>query len=76
MTNRIDQLEKSGWVARVQSEHDKRSWQVGLTPTGKALIDEAVEEHVKTLHKLTSVVSKKEVKTLNSILVKMLLHFE
>src|SRR5688572_30503033 len=39
MTNRIDQLEKAGLVARVQSEDDKRSFRVGLTAKGRALID-------------------------------------
>jgi DNA-binding MarR family transcriptional regulator len=76
MTNRIDQLEAAGLVARVQSEHDKRRFRVGLTAKGRALIDKAAGEHVKTLHRLTKMLSKEEAKTLNSILRKMLLSFE
>ncbi len=76
MTNRIDQLEIARLVARVQSQQDKRSFRVGLTAKGLALIDKAVEEHVKTLHRLTSTISKKEINTLNSILRKMLSSFE
>src|SRR3954470_5938087 len=64
MTNRIDQLEKAGLVIRTQKEHDKRSFEVALTPKGLALIDKAVEKHVKTLHRLTGGISRQELSTL------------
>lgn len=76
MTNRIDQLEKAGLVSRVQSEDDKRSFSIGLTKKGRALIDKALGEHVDTLHRLTGMLSKKEEKQLNALLQKMLLSFE
>jgi DNA-binding MarR family transcriptional regulator len=76
MTNRIDQLENTGLVARVQSQNDKRSFRVGLTAKGRTLIDKAAREHVKTLHRLTQMLSKEEAKVLSSILRKMLLSFE
>lgn len=76
MTNRIDQLEKEGLVAREQSDQDKRSVRIGLTLKGRALIDKALAEHVKTLDRLTGVLSKRERNTLNSLLRKMLLEFE
>lgn len=76
MTNRIDQLEKVGWVAREQMAHDKRSYRIGLTPKGRAVIDKALNEHVQTLHRLTSALSKNEQKTLNALLRKALLGFE
>lgn len=76
MTNRIDQLEKAGLVVRTQREQDKRSFEIALTAKGRALIDKAVEEHVKTLQRLTGGISPKELKTLNSILRKVLLNME
>jgi DNA-binding MarR family transcriptional regulator len=76
MTHRIDQLEKAGWVTRTQKEQDKRSFEVALTPKGRALIDKAIEAHVKTLHRLTSGISQKELNTANGVLRKMLLNFE
>lgn len=76
MTNRIDQLEKNGLVVRAQSGPDRRSFQVKLTAKGRTLIDGVMAEHVKTLQALTSAVSKSELKVLNGLLQKMLLHFE
>lgn len=76
MTNRIDQLEKAALVTRVQSEEDKRSFLIRLTPKGRALIDKAMEAHVNTLNRLTHMLSKKEQAALNRLLRKMLLSFE
>jgi DNA-binding MarR family transcriptional regulator len=76
MTNRIDQLAKAGLVVRAQNDRDKRSVHICLTAKGRALIDDAVEAHVKTLHRLTKALSKKELKMLNDLLRKMLLDFE
>ena len=76
MTNRIDQLEKVGLVRRIQSEDDKRSFSIELTAKGLGVIDKAVTQHVKNLHRLTGILSKKEEAALNKILLKMLVHFE
>jgi DNA-binding MarR family transcriptional regulator len=76
ITNRIDQLERVGLVVRAPSREDKRSLKVGLTAKGRALIDKAVEEHVETLHRLTTLISEKEIKTLNSLLRKLLVKLE
>jgi DNA-binding MarR family transcriptional regulator len=76
MTNRIDQLEKAGWVRRTQKEQDKRRFQIALTPQGRALIDRALAEHVKTLRRLTDGIAPKELTTLNGLLGKMLLNLE
>ncbi|MEJ2336871.1 MAG: MarR family transcriptional regulator [Gemmatimonadales bacterium] len=42
MTNRIDRLEKAGFVERVRSEVDRRSVLVRLTPAGQKKIDKAL----------------------------------
>ena len=68
MTNRIDQLEKDGLVARVQNPSDKRSVLIKLTEKGHRIIDEAVTEHVKTQTRLVSVIADGERAKLNALL--------
>ncbi len=53
MTNRIDQLVKGGLVERVPNPQDGRSVHIALTKKGKRVIDRAIEDHVKNLHRLT-----------------------
>lgn len=54
MTNRIDQLVKGGLVERVPNPDDGRSVHIALTKQGKRVIDRAIEDHVRNLHRLTS----------------------
>lgn len=54
MTNRIDQLEKSGLVERVHNPDDRRSVLIALTETGFSTVEAAVTAHVENLHRLTS----------------------
>ena len=53
MTNRLDRLEADGLVKREVNPADSRSFLVGLTEEGFALIDQAVSSHVKTQARLT-----------------------
>lgn len=55
MTNRIDQLVRSGMVERIRNGEDKRSVLVGLTPKGRMVIDAAVTDHVATQARLVAV---------------------
>lgn len=41
MTNRLDRLERAGWVARRPDPGDRRGTLVRLTPDGLRLVDEA-----------------------------------
>lgn len=41
MTNRLDRLEKAGWIQRQADPGDRRGVVVGLTETGRELIDRA-----------------------------------
>jgi DNA-binding MarR family transcriptional regulator len=68
MTNRIDQLEKEGLVARVKNPKDKRSVLVKLTPKGQTLIDAAVTDHVATQARLVSKLTQAEQSELNLLL--------
>lgn len=73
LTNRIDQLEKSGFVTREGNEQDKRSVIVSLTRKGLAVIDEAVTAHVETQTRLTGGLTPTEHKSLNQLLRRFLL---
>lgn len=76
MTNRIDQLEKTGMVERVRNPGDGRSVLVGLTPKGLTLVDEAVTAHVENQHRLVETLSAAERQELDALLRKLLAAFE
>jgi DNA-binding MarR family transcriptional regulator len=76
MTNRIDQLEKAGFVERSHNPDDRRSVIISLTEKGFAVIDAAVTEHVATQARLTSGLSKEDSAALNALLTKYLAVFE
>lgn len=76
MTNPIDQLEKAGYVERVQNAADGRSFLISLTDTGFAVIDAAVTAHVRTQEELVSGLTKDERRELNALLKTFLTDFE
>jgi len=76
MTNRIDQLSKSGLVERVKNPDDARSVIISLTQQGFAIIDAAVTDHVATQDRLTSVFTADEQESINLLLKKFLHSFE
>lgn len=76
MTNRIDQLTKSGLVERIQNPNDRRSVVVSLTAQGFEVIDAALKSHVTTQNKLTSGLSEAESKKLDALLRKFLVSLE
>jgi DNA-binding MarR family transcriptional regulator len=76
MTNRLDKLESKDLIARVHSTEDRRSVSVGLTKKGLAIIDEAIEVHVKIQHKLVANLSDTELPELNQLFKTWLAGFE
>lgn len=72
MTNRIDQLEKDGFVERVPNSEDKRSVLVQLTKSGIRKIDAAVTDHVVVQKRLVEGLSELDRSELNTILDKCL----
>ncbi|MBG2874907.1 MarR family transcriptional regulator [Proteus alimentorum] len=68
MTNRIDQLEKAGWVIRKVNPEDGRGFLVSLTPEGLKLINQVIESHVENQKRLVSGLSQQEQQTLNQLL--------
>jgi len=76
MTNRIDQLEKTGLIERIKNPDDGRSVLIKLTDKGLQVIEAAVTDHVKTLNKLTSNLSGDDFQALDTLLAKFLRDFE
>lgn len=68
MTNRIDQLVKSKLVKRNANPEDARGCLVSLSQKGHILIDQVIQEHVKTQKRLTSTIPEKDQKVINGIL--------
>ncbi|BCP53896.1 transcriptional regulator [Kaistia sp. 32K] len=72
LTNRIDQLEKAGLVARAPSAGDRRVVIISLTERGFATIEATVTAHVATQKRLVSVLSDEERARLDGELRKFL----
>ncbi|WP_170763509.1 MarR family winged helix-turn-helix transcriptional regulator [Ruegeria lacuscaerulensis] len=68
MTNRVDQLVKSGLVERVQNPEDGRGFLIRLTDSGFSTIDAAVTDHVQTQHRLMGGLSTEQRRQLNLLL--------
>lgn len=52
ITQRLDRLEERGLVTRTPSDSDGRGVHVALTDAGRALIDQALPDHVRTEERL------------------------
>lgn len=76
MTNRIEQLQKAGFITRQRSQTDKRSYLISLTPKGLSTINQAVEKHVITQKRLIDTLSKDDYQQFDTLLKKMLVPFE
>ncbi|WFS00927.1 MarR family winged helix-turn-helix transcriptional regulator [Rhizobium tumorigenes] len=76
MTNRIDQLEKQGLVARLSNPQDGRSVLIGLTDKGLSVIEDAVTAHVAKQQRITACLSAEEFAALDGLLARYLAHFE
>lgn len=76
MTNRIDTLEKKGYVKRMRSDQDRRIVTVTLTSNGLKLISKMIYSHVQTEEQLLSSLSPKEQQQFDHLLQKLLHAYE
>lgn len=76
MTNRLDQLEKAGLVARTHNPEDRRSVIIALTDKGRTVVDEAVTAHVANQHRLVETLLPDEREQLDGLLRTFLRRFE
>ena len=75
MTNRLDRLEKAGWITRQHSAEDRRSVRVSLTAEGRALIDDLMPEHLDGQDSILAALSPDEQDQLALLLKKALTAF-
>lgn len=68
MTNRIDQLVKTGLVERIPNPDDKRGFLIRLSKAGFSTIEKAVSDHVETQHRLLRGLSPTQRDELNGLL--------
>ncbi len=76
MTNRIDQLERRGWVERLPDPEDRRGVLVALTSQGREVIDAAIAAHVANEARLIAPLTPQERRTLARLLRKLLVALE
>jgi DNA-binding MarR family transcriptional regulator len=76
ITNRIDGVERKGWVERRPDTVDRRVTIVRLTPAGKAVIDKALDIHFRELAKLLGGLTRADRDDLGGLLGKLLATFE
>jgi DNA-binding MarR family transcriptional regulator len=72
MTNRIDRLEKVGFVTRKPNPADKRGTLVALTKQGLALIDRVIDAHVTNQQAIVNGLTAREQSQLSALLAKLL----
>ena len=76
MTNRLDRLEKSGFVRRLPDPNDRRGVLVELTDAGAEVLETAIQVQAKREIELLDVLSAREKKDLNVLLRKLMISFE
>lgn len=60
MTNRIDRLEKRGFVRRIKSPTDGRQVLVSLTPKGRQKVDAALIDHTENELRMLAALDRKQ----------------
>ena len=68
MTNRIDRLERRGFVERMKNPDDLRQVLVTLTPEGMRTVDAALVDHAENEKTIVSVLSAKQQEKLIKLL--------
>ena len=76
ITGRLDSMEKKGWVKRVPGKGDRRRVEVEMTRAGVKIWREAMDLRGHAEDELATVLTRKELATLNRLLKKMTLQIE
>lgn len=76
MTNRIDRLEEAGLVMRQPSPEDRRGLLVGLTASGKRLVDAVTTDMAKAEHDLLTALEPEEQDQLASLMKTILVSLD
>src|SRR6185436_11042518 len=76
ITGRLDSMEKKGWVKRVPGKGDRRRVEVEMTRAGVKVWREAMDLRGHAEDELATLLTRKELATLNRLLKKMTLQIE
>lgn len=76
VSQRLDKLERAGYISRQVDKSDRRRVEVRLTPAGAELVDSVVADVMEHETKLLSRLSPAEQETLIGLLRKLLAEFE
>lgn len=71
VTNRIDRLERRGYVERVKADGDQRFVRVRLTPAGRMAMDAALPAHLANEEQLLAELTPAERRQLERLLRKL-----
>ncbi|WCB92571.1 hypothetical protein DSM104299_01267 [Baekduia alba] len=74
LTNRLDRLERKGFIRRVPHPSDRRSTQVELTPAAVQALDVAIHRHVANEQEMLAGLNDREQAQLDRLLRKLLQH--
>ncbi len=72
MTDRLDRLERAGFVLRRPDPSDRRGKLIVLTEPGKRLIDETIGRRVANEERLLLSLTEAEQETLSALLKKLI----
>lgn len=76
MTNRIDRLEKAGFVERRKNPDDRRGVIVALTNDGFDKITQLIPQHVENEQRILAAMTSDELQLLNNLTEKLLASLE
>ncbi|RMI29696.1 MarR family winged helix-turn-helix transcriptional regulator [Nocardia stercoris] len=74
MTNRLDRLEKRGYIRRIPNPEDRRGILVELTDVARELTDTALEQHVGNQREMLAVLSVADRRELTRLLNTLIDH--
>jgi DNA-binding MarR family transcriptional regulator len=72
MTGKLDRLEEQGLIQRRPDPQDRRATRLGITETGRALIDEAFDPSLRVYESMVDGFAPNELKRLDALLEKLL----
>jgi DNA-binding MarR family transcriptional regulator len=72
MTGKLDRLERQGLIQRSPDPEDRRAIRLGITDSGRALIDEAFTTSLSVYQSMLNEFSPTKVKDFEALLEKLL----
>jgi DNA-binding MarR family transcriptional regulator len=72
MTGKLDRLEQQGLIQRIADAEDRRATRLGITDSGRALIDAAFDTSLRVYASMVDGFASSEAKTFDALLEKLL----